>query len=174
MAAKRKTTAKSKSAKKTTVKSKSAKKTTAKRKPAAKKAVKRTAAKPAAKRKPAAKKAAKPVAATKTVKRSTLPVKKAFTKSQIAAELSGVVGISKKQVNDVFAELSHLISRHVKQGGAGSFNIPGLLKIATVRKKATKARKGVNPFTKEPCVFKAKPARTVIKVRALKGLKDMA
>ena len=69
---------------------------------------------------------------------------------------------------------AHIIERHIKKGGAGTFNLPGLLKVATVRKKATKARKGINPFTKEPCIFKAKPARTVVKVRALKGLKDMA
>ncbi len=52
--------------------------------------------------------------------------------------------------------------------------LPGLLKITTVRKPAVKARKGINPFTKEEAMFKAKPATTVVKVRPLKKLKDMA
>ena len=48
-----------------------------------------------------------------------------------------------------------------------------LMKIKTVSKPARKARKGINPFTKEEMVFKAKPARKAVKVLALKGLKDM-
>jgi len=56
----------------------------------------------------------------------------------------------------------------------GEFVLPGLLKISTVRKPATKARKGVNPFTKEEVMFKARPASTAVKVRPLKGLRDMA
>lgn len=151
-------------------------------KPAARKAsAKRPAKKPAAKKavksvKKAAsksvKKAAKP-AAVATVKSSTNPIKKAYTKSQIATELAQVTGIARKDASAVLVELGNLVKRHVKQGGAGFFNLPGLLKINTIRKPATKARKGINPFTKEPCMFKAKPARTVVKVRALKGLKDM-
>ncbi len=50
----------------------------------------------------------------------------------------------------------------------------GLMKIKLVRKPAQPARKGINPFTKEEVMFKAKPARNVIKVLALKSLKDMA
>ena len=51
--------------------------------------------------------------------------------------------------------------------------LPGLMKITVVRKPAPKARKGINPFTKEETMFKAKPARNVVKVRPLKALKDM-
>ena len=69
--------------------------------------------------------------------------------------------------------MSDLIGRHLDKKGAGEFVLPGLFKIATIRKPATKARKGINPFTKEEVVFKAKPARTVIKVRPLKKLKEM-
>jgi hypothetical protein len=50
--------------------------------------------------------------------------------------------------------------------------IPGLVKLLVVKKPATKARKGINPFTKEPTVFKAKPARKVIKARPVKAAKD--
>ena len=72
----------------------------------------------------------------------------------------------------VLDQLSNLISLDVGKKGPGVFNLPGLLKIVRVSKPATKARKGINPFTKEPTIFKAKPARNVVKVRALKGLKD--
>ena len=82
--------------------------------------------------------------------------------------------LTKKQVSGVLDELSSIISRHLKKGGAGQFTVPGLLKIKTLRKPATKARRGINPFTQEETVFKAKPARTVVKVQPLKTLKDMA
>ncbi|MCK4951550.1 MAG: HU family DNA-binding protein, partial [Gammaproteobacteria bacterium] len=55
----------------------------------------------------------------------------------------------------------------------GTFTVPGLMKVKVVRKPATKARKGINPFTGEEMMFKAKPARNVAKVLPLKGLKDM-
>ncbi len=62
---------------------------------------------------------------------------------------------------------------HLKKRGAGQFTLPGLLKIVTQKKPATKARKGINPFTGEATTFAAKPARTMVKVRPLKKLKDM-
>ena len=62
----------------------------------------------------------------------------------------------------------------VRKGGAGEFTVPGLMKLVVKSKPATKARKGVNPFTCEEMMFKAKPARRIIKVRALKKLKEMA
>ena len=73
----------------------------------------------------------------------------------------------------MFEELETLMARHLSKRAVGEFAIPGLFKVTTVRKKATKARKGINPFTGEPTVFKAKPARTVVKMRALKKVKDM-
>ena len=63
---------------------------------------------------------------------------------------------------------------HLKKRGAGQFTLPGLMKIVTQKKPATKARKGINPFTGEETTFAAKPARTMVKVRPLKKLKDMA
>ncbi len=101
------------------------------------------------------------------------PVKEKFTKSQILAELSDKTGLSKKEVGGVLDELAGLIERHIKKKSVGEFTLPGLLKISTVHKKAVKARKGVNPFTGEEQMFKAKPARTVVKVRPLKKLKEM-
>ena len=96
-----------------------------------------------------------------------------MTKSALYSEIAEETGLTKKQVGQVIDELSHQINRHIKKGAVGSFTLPGLLKITTVRKKATKARKGINPFTGEETTFKAKPARTVVKVRPLKKLKDM-
>ena len=70
--------------------------------------------------------------------------------------------------------LGEVINLHIKKRSVGEFVLPGLLKITTVSKPAVKDRKGINPFTKEEQMFKAKPASTVVKVRPLKGLKDMA
>ena len=73
----------------------------------------------------------------------------------------------------MFEELEGLIKKNLGRRGPGFFTVPGLMKIKVVRKPATKARKGINPFTREEMVFKAKPARNVVKVLALKNLKDM-
>ena len=75
-------------------------------------------------------------------------------------------------MNSVFEELGELIAKSLKKTGPGVFAIPGLMKVSAVRKPATKPRKGINPFTGQEQMFKAKPARTVIKIRPLKGLKD--
>lgn len=165
------------------------------KKPAAKAAPKKAAAKPAAK--PAAKKApAKPAAAKKAapakkpaaaakpaakaaapkapVKRSTTALQAAHNKTQLVTEIAELTELTKKQVSAVFDELAALIERHVKKNAVGHFTLPGLFKIQVVRKPATKARKGINPFTGEETTFKAKPARNTIKVRPLKKLKDYA
>ncbi len=69
--------------------------------------------------------------------------------------------------------LDTLIGKGLGKRGPGVFNVPGLMKVKVIRKPATKARKGINPFTKEETVFKAKPARNVVKIQPLKALKDM-
>ena len=96
-----------------------------------------------------------------------------MTKSGITAEISDKTGLTKKQVSSVFDEMTVLIERHIKKGGAGQFSLPGLMKVEVKRKPATKARKGINPFTGEETIFKAKPARNVVKIRPLKKVKDM-
>ena len=96
---------------------------------------------------------------------------KGLTKAQMVAEIASSVGISKSQVNDVFVTLLQLIEKELK--GNRLSVIPGLVKITVKRKEATKSRKGINPFTKEEITIKAKPARNVVKVKALKGLKDI-
>ena len=98
-----------------------------------------------------------------------------LTKSQLLSLLAEQTGMTRREVGTVMDELSRIVGRHLKKrGGAGQFTLPGLLKIKTVRKPATRARKGTNPFTGEEMTFKAKPARTVVKIQPLKGLKEMA
>ena len=87
--------------------------------------------------------------------------------------ISEHAGVSKKEVAAVFETMSAMMAADLSKNGAGVFNVPGLMKVTVQRKPATKARKGINPFTKEETIFKAKPARNVVKVRPLKGLKDM-
>lgn len=98
---------------------------------------------------------------------------KPMTKSEIFNSLAESTGLSKKQITAVFDGLSGLIANNIGKKGPGVFNIPGLMKITVQHKPATKERKGINPFTGEETTFKAKPARNVVKVRPLKGLKDM-
>ena len=99
---------------------------------------------------------------------------KPMSKTEILNALAEGTGLTKKQVGEVLDGLSALIGKNLGKRGPGVFNIPGLMKITVVHKPATPARKGINPFTKEETVFKAKPARNIVKVRPLKALKDMA
>ena len=106
--------------------------------------------------------------------KSKSAIKDKYTKGQILGEIAESTELSKKQVSAILDELSGLIERHVKKGGAGEFTLPGLLKIKTVKKPARKARKGVpNPFRPgELMDIAAKPASNKIKVLPLKALKD--
>ena len=96
------------------------------------------------------------------------------TKSEILASIAETTELSRKQVASVFDALSDLIKKNVGKEGPGKFVVPGLMKIVVIQKPATKAHKGINPFTKQEQMFKAKPARKVVKVRPMKALKDMA
>jgi len=101
------------------------------------------------------------------------PTKDRYSKTQIVDQIASETELTRKQVSAVLDSLSNVIEAHVKKNAVGEFVLPGLLKINTVRKPAVKARKGINPFTKEEVMFKAKPATTAVKVRPLKKLKDM-
>lgn len=137
---------------------------------AKKKAAPKAKAKPAAKKAPAKKAAVKAAAP----KRKTTAIKEKMTKSQILNEIAENTELSRKQVASVFEELEVLVQRSIKKRALGEFTIPGLMKIMTVKKPAKKARKGINPFTGEEQMFKAKPASTAVKVRPLKKLKEFA
>ena len=73
----------------------------------------------------------------------------------------------------MFDELAKLIEKELGEEGTGTINISNLLKIKVVRKPATPERQGINPFTKEATVFKAKPAKNVVKLVPLRGLKAL-
>ena len=115
------------------------------------------------------------MAATKkrASKKKAAAAPKAPTKSEIISRISDATGLTRKDVGAVLESLNGEIKRSLGPRGAGEFTMLGLMKIRVVKKPATKARKGINPFTKEEMVFKAKPARKAVKVLALKGLKDM-
>ena len=98
--------------------------------------------------------------------------KKPTTKSQSLTYIAEKTDLTKKDVSAVFDALSTLMKRDLKRG-PGVYTVPGLMKVKVVRKPATKARKGTKPFTGEEMMFKAKPARNVVKVLPLKGLKEM-
>lgn len=98
---------------------------------------------------------------------------KPMSKSDIYASLAGATGLTKKQVASVFDGLGKLIGQQISKKGPGVFTVPGLMKVVRQDKPATKARMAKDPFTGEERMFKAKPARSVVKVRPLKGLKDM-
>ena len=105
--------------------------------------------------------------------RKNTALKEAFTKTQLLNELAENTGLAKKDVASVLNELSAVIERHLKKRAVGTFTLPGLMKIKTVRKPATKARKMISPFTKQEITVTAKPARTSVKVQPLSGLKAM-
>ncbi len=110
-----------------------------------------------------------------TVKKKTTAkaAKRPTTKSETLTYIAEDTGFTKREVASVFDSLTALIKRDLGRRGPGVYTVPGLMKIKVVRKPATKARKGVNPFTGEEMMFKAKPARNVVKVLGLKGLKEM-
>ncbi len=120
------------------------------------------------------KRSGKSVMKTAPKKLSISSVKDPLTKSGILRALMDMTALPKKDISSVLDGLHTLIDLHVKSRGPGKFVMPGLLKITVVRKPATPARKGRNPFTGEEVMFKAKPARRVVKIRALRKLKEMA
>ncbi len=96
-----------------------------------------------------------------------------LTKTEIRTQISEITGLTKKDVASVFDALTEVVSKSLGNRGPKVFSVPGLVKFKVFHKKAKKARKGVNPFTGEEMMFKAKPACNVVKARPLKALKDM-
>ena len=155
-----------------------------------KKVVKKAAPKKAIKKK-VVKKVVKKVAAKKTVKKAvkktvkkvvkkTAPKKmalvkgKPLTKSQAIATVALHTGLSKKDVTAVGDAWEMLIAVHLKKGAVGRCKVFGLINVKAVKKPARKARKGINPFTGQEIMIKAKPASRGVRATALKRLKEMA
>jgi nucleoid DNA-binding protein len=120
----------------------------------------------------AKKAAAKPAVAPKTENEKP-PAAKPATKNEVLSALSETTGVEKKKVAAVMDALGQLVAKDLGKKGPGVFVIPGLVKLRVVRKPATKAKQGVNPFTKEPMTIKAKPARNAVRAVPLKGLKEL-
>ena len=95
------------------------------------------------------------------------------SKGDVYGTIAEKVGINRREVAGVFHVMAGIIRADLSKGGPGVFKVPGLMKITVQRKPATKARMGINPFTKEQVMLKAKPARNVVRVRPLAGLKEM-
>jgi DNA-binding protein HU-beta len=95
---------------------------------------------------------------------------KRMSKTELVEAIASESGLEKKQVNAVLDALNNVVYRELK--AEHEVTIPGLLKLTAVTKPAVPAHEGINPFTKQPTMFKAKPERKVIKPRPLKALKD--
>ena len=102
------------------------------------------------------------------------PIKTKLSKSQVLEALAEDSGMPKSEVKKVWGSLERLIEASICDQGYGQFTLPGLMKVTTVRRPAIKARRGINPFTKEETWFKAKPASTGVRIRALKKMKGFA
>ena len=98
---------------------------------------------------------------------------KSMTKTEIVVALAETSQLTKQQVTGLLDGLADLIGKNLGDNGPGVFTIPGLMKLTVVHKPATEEREGVNPFTKEPTIFKAKPASKKVKIQPLKGLKEL-
>ena len=127
-------------------------------------------------KKKAAKKTAKKAAKKKVVAKAAPRLKSIAqkqTKTQILTAIAEDTGLARKDVAAVFSSMSDLITRHVMKRGSGEFSIPDCgIKVRRVVKPRTKARMGRNPATGEEIKIAAKPAKTVVKLTALKALKD--
>ena len=102
------------------------------------------------------------------------PVKIKLSKPQVFEALAQDSGVAKSEVKKVWGSLERLIEASICEQGYGQFTLPGLMKVTTVRRPAIKARRGINPFTKEETLFKAKPASTSVRIHALKKMKEFA
>lgn len=104
------------------------------------------------------------------------PAVRAMTQAAVISELAEENEMTKGDVKYFLATISDMLERELdlsNKKAPGKMVIPGICRVVARHKPATKKRKGINPFTKEPCVFKAKPATTVVKINPVKALKDL-
>jgi len=121
-----------------------------------------------------AKKAATKTPAAKAAPTALKPIKKSLNKTELTATLAEQSGVEPKAVKAVLAALDSVVAASVAKKGAGEFTMPGMFKVTATQVPAKKARKGIDPFTKQERMFAAKPATVKVKLRALKKLKDAA
>ena len=103
----------------------------------------------------------------------TTAIRQKMSKAQVLSHLAAQTGLTRNQVDSVFEELEVLMMRHIKKRSVGEFTLPGLLKIRSVKRPATKKRMGRNPATGEPVEIPARPATTRVRATPLKRLKEM-
>lgn len=137
----------------------------------ARKTARRTAGRKTAKKKAAPRKTTSKAAPRKPGKIAA--ASKPRSKSEVMSTIAEQTGLSKKEVSSVFDAMGALCKADLSKSGPGVVNLGGMMKVMVQRKPATKARMGINPFTGEQTMFKAKPARNVVKVRPMKALKDL-
>jgi nucleoid DNA-binding protein len=99
--------------------------------------------------------------------------RKPMNKTEILLALAEATSLTKQQVASLFEELAKLIQKNLADDGPGVLTIPDLMQVKVVRKPAVPEHQGVNPFTKEPVLVKAKPAKNAVKLVPLKGLKSL-
>lgn len=95
-----------------------------------------------------------------------------MTKSQFVAAVAEKCGVSKKQAVEMLDAVNAIVVKQLGKQGPGEVTIPGLLKLTVKEKPAVPEHEGINPFTKEPTIIKAKPASRAVKARAIKALND--
>jgi nucleoid DNA-binding protein len=95
-----------------------------------------------------------------------------MSKSQFVTAVAEKSGLTKKQAASVLEAMNAIVGQQLGKRGPGEVVLPGLLKLSVVEKPATPQHEGINPFTREPMTYKARPARKVIKARPLQALKD--
>jgi nucleoid DNA-binding protein len=116
----------------------------------------------------------KPAPKAKAASAAPKPIKEVLNKSSLVAHIVEASGVVAKDVRAVLAALEGAVAGSVHKKGAGSFQLPGLLKITAVSVPAKPKRKGINPFTKDEQWFASMPASVKVKIRPLKKLKDAA
>jgi DNA-binding protein HU-beta len=95
---------------------------------------------------------------------------KPMAKSELISQIADHTKLKRSEVKGVMETLATVGYKELKKNG--SFLVPGFAKFVVIKKPATKERAGINPFTKEPTVFKARPARKIVRARPVKAAKD--
>ena len=93
-----------------------------------------------------------------------------MTKSQLVDKIAQLHELAKKDVRAMMEALADVGHKELKKNGV--FVVPGFAKFVVIKKAATKARMGKNPFTGQEMMFKAKPARKIVRARPVKAAKD--